>query len=231
MRVHVLMHVDFEGPGSMATWFGSHGHSLSYTRFYEAMPALPELAQIDVLVIMGGPMSVNDEQAFPWLVTEKRFVQAAIQADKAVLGVCLGAQMIASALGARVYPNQQKEIGWFPVRAAGPAQGGEGFAFPERIEVFHWHGETFDLPAGAVLLASSAACRNQAFQWGAKVIGLQFHLETTAQTAGRIVENCRDELVPGDYVQGGQTILAAPGARYEAINLLMGDILDYLTEQ
>lgn len=231
MRAHVLMHVDFEGPGSMATWFAAHGHSLSYTRFYEDIPALPELGQIDVLVIMGGPMSVNDESEFPWLVTEKQFVRAAIQAGKAVLGVCLGAQMIASALGARVYPNHAKEIGWFPVRAAGTEQEGDVFAFPERIEVFHWHGETFDLPAGAELLASSEACRNQAFQWGARAIGLQFHLETTAQTAWRIVENCRDELVPGDYVQGEQTILGAPGARYEAMNLLMGDILDYLTEQ
>lgn len=231
MRAHVLMHVDFEGPGSMGTWFASHGYTLTHTRFYQDIPALPELSDIDVLVVMGGPMSVNDETEFPWLVTEKRYVRAAIQAGKPVLGVCLGAQLIASVLGARVFPNKLREIGWFPVRAAEVAESDGLFAFPEQIEVFHWHGETFDIPDGAVLLASSKACRNQAFQYGSKVLGLQFHLETTPESARSIVDHCRDELVPADYVQGETTILTAPHTRYEAINLLMGDVLDFLTEQ
>jgi GMP synthase-like glutamine amidotransferase len=231
MRAHVLMHVDFEGPGSMATWFASHGYLLTFTRFYEDIPSLPELSEIDVLVVMGGPMSVNDEAEFPWLAVEKRFVRAAIHAGKPVLGVCLGAQLIASALDARVYSNTQREIGWFPVRATETAEEEALFAFPEQIEVFHWHGETFELPPDAILLASSSACRNQAFQYGSKVIGLQFHLETTQESARAIVDHCREQLVPAEYVQDEARILAPSRARYEAINLLMGDVLDFLTEQ
>jgi len=178
MRAHVLMHVDFEGPGSMGTWFASHGYTLTHTRFYQDIPALPELSDIDVLVVMGGPMSVNDEAEFPWLVTEKRYVRAAIQAGKPVLGVCLGAQLIASVLGARVFPNKLREIGWFPVRAAEVAESDGLFAFPEQIEVFHWHGETFTIPPGATRILKSRYCENQAFAMGPH-LGMQCHVEMT----------------------------------------------------
>jgi GMP synthase-like glutamine amidotransferase len=174
-------------------------------------------------------MSVNDEQEYPWLAEEKAFIKGAIESDKPVLGVCLGAQLIASSMGGVVMPNAHKEIGWFPVQAV-DANNASTFRFPEKADVFHWHGETFDLPPGAVRIAESKVCKNQAFQLGKNVIGLQFHLETTPASARAIVENCRDELTEDDYVQTEQDILSAPHTLYETINGLMGAVLEYITQ-
>jgi GMP synthase-like glutamine amidotransferase len=135
--------------------------------------------------------------------------------------------MIASALGARVFPNAHKEIGWFPVRAADG--NSDAFRFPDQATVFHWHGETFDLPAGAIHLARSSGCEHQAFQVGASAIGLQFHLETTPETADQIIRHCRDDLVPGEYVQNEAVLRAAPDEAYRGINRLMDEVLSYLT--
>jgi GMP synthase-like glutamine amidotransferase len=143
-----------------------------------------------------------------------------------VLGICLGAQLIASCLGARVYPNARKEIGWFPVEAV-PAPA-ECFRLPAVSTVFHWHGETFDLPAGAHRIARSAACENQGFQLGARVIGLQFHLETTPASAAELIAHGREELVTAPYVQTEPEIVGAPPAAYAAINGMMHALLDYL---
>jgi GMP synthase-like glutamine amidotransferase len=183
--------------------------------------------RVDLLVVMGGPMSVNDEKAFAWLVPEKQFIRDAMETGKPVLGVCLGAQLIASALGARVYPNHCKEIGWFPVQGVPPA-GESIFRFPPSAEVFHWHGETFDLPAGAIRLARSEGCENQAIQIGPSVIGLQFHLETTPESARDLISHCRDELNPSQYVQTEAEILSVDPENYRSINQLMGDVLSFL---
>lgn len=229
MHVHVLQHVPFEGLGSMESWLSQKSAHVTYTRFFE--PALlPALADIDFVIVMGGPMSVNDEKQLPWLREEKRFIAEAMACGKAVLGICLGAQLIANAQGARVVPSPEKEIGWFPVYAESSAPG--IFVFPASTEVFHWHGETFDLPVGAVHLAHSAACRNQAFQIGVRVIGLQFHLETTPQSAEAIIGNCANELFPPQrYIQSEATLRARPAADYAEINTLMVCILDYLVRQ
>ncbi len=146
MRVHVLQHVPFEGPGSIAAWLTARQEVVTTTRLFEAGAVLPPLSAFDVLIVLGGPMSANDEAALPWLRPEKRLLRKAIRSGKAVLGVCLWAQLMAAALGARVYPAQHKEIGWFPIQGCAPQ--GSGFAFPATAEVFHWHGETFDLPDG-----------------------------------------------------------------------------------
>ena len=142
-------------------------------------------------------------------------------------GCAWGAQLIASALGARVFRSALKEIGWFPIR--GVSTPTLAFRFPAECLVFHWHGETFDLPENATRLAESAGCANQAFQLKHNVIGLQFHLETTAESARALVEHCRDELVPGPYVQGEQELRATPASRYTVVNRLMSDVLAYLT--
>ena len=227
MRAHVFQHVAFEGPGSIGPWLTARGYDVTRTRFFEAAD-LPDLGEIDLLVVMGGPMSANDEGELHWLVEEKRFARQAVECGKPVLSVCLGAQIIGGAMGARVFPNPAKEIGWFPVRSVGP-RGGDVFEFPPSQTVFHWHGETFDLPAGAVRLASSEACENQAFQLGRRAIGLQFHLETTPESAAAIVSCCCEELVPSEYVQTAEEILSAPAERYAAINGLMGGVLSFLT--
>jgi GMP synthase-like glutamine amidotransferase len=226
MKVQVLQHVPFEGLGSIQQWLDARGAVTQWTRFYEAH-RLPDLAEVDLIIALGGPMSVNDEVALPWLVEEKRFIANAIKAGKPVLGICLGAQLIANALGARVYPNQQKEIGWFEIACT--SERSAFFRFPKTATVFHWHGETFDLPPGAVRLARSMVCENQAFQIGERVIGLQFHLETTPESADAIVTNCRDELLKAAYVQSEATIRSAEGASYTRINVLMDEVLNYIT--
>lgn len=226
MRAHYLQHVAFEGLGSIESWLVEQGYQISCTPFYQSS-TLPMVEEIDFLIIMGGPMSVNDEAQYPWLATEKQFVRAFIASGKPVLGICLGAQLIASAMGGRVYPNAEKEIGWFPVRGVTSGEAGT-FVFPAETEVFHWHGETFTLPTGAHRLAQSAVCENQAFQLGANVIGLQFHLETTPQSAQALIEHCREELVAGAFIQTEQQIKAVDGECFTAINALMVEILTFL---
>ena len=229
MRAHYLQHVPYEGLGSIEPWLRSAKYQITHTEFFEPIQ-LPELREIDLLIAMGGPMSANDEDEFPWLVHEKQFIRGAIEAGKPVLGICLGAQLIANAMGARVFPNRAREIGWHSIQAV-PTVGGSAFCFPPTVEVFHWHGETFDLPPGAVHLASSEGCENQAFQVDRSVIGLQFHLETTPESALDIVSHCRAELTPSRYVQSKATILTAIPERYRVINNLMADVLSYLVEQ
>ncbi len=228
MNVHVLQHVAFEDIGSMGPWLESRGAKIRYTRFFDDQ-TLPRLDNLDLIIAMGGPMSVNDESILPWLRPEKQFVRDAVKHGIPLLGVCLGAQLIASALGSRVYRNPQKEIGWFPIEAV--VTGGQTFLFPEKCTVFHWHGETFDLPPRAVRLARSAVCENQAFQIGKHVIGLQFHLETTPETAADILNNCKGELLPGPFVQSEQELRSIANAAYERVNALMGQVLSYLTGQ
>ncbi len=226
MNVHILQHVPFEGIGSMEHWLRARSANISSTRFFEPW-TLPDVSSMDLIIAMGGPMSVNDEAELPWLVAEKEFIRAAIQQGVPVLGICLGAQLIASALGACVYAGRQREIGWFDITAV--PNTGHTFHFPPATTVFHWHGETFDLPAGAVHLARSAACEHQAFQIGANVIGLQFHLETSPASADAIITHCRNELIEDTFVQSEATLRSMAPAAYARINALMGDVLDYLT--
>lgn len=232
LKAHWLQHVPFERLGSIEQWLARRHARVSATRFFDR-PVLPGLDDLDLLIIMGGPMSVNDERAYPWLREEKEFVAKAIDRGKAVLGVCLGAQLIASALGARVRRNTFSEIGWFPVERvgaegeAGGAVEGLAEALPSRQEAFHWHGETFDLPPGARHIARSEACENQAFTVGHRVIALQFHLETTSVSAGALVENCRADLAPARFVQTESLILGKP-ERFRRINSVMAAVLDRL---
>ena len=145
-----------------------------------------------------------------------------------MLGICLGAQLIAKAMGAAVYRTREKEPGWHPIQGV-TSNDDSTFRFPAEATVFHWHGETFDLPQGARLLARSRACENEAFQLGSSVIALQFHLETTPDTAQALVSHCADELLPAQYVQTAQEILSVPAARYRSINGLMEEVLSFLT--
>lgn len=208
MRVRVFQHVPFEGLGAIEPWLVERGASVAWTRFFED-PRVPAPDAYDWLVVLGGPMSVNDEAALPWLRDEKRAIAAAIDAGRIVLGVCLGAQLVASALGAKVSRNREPEIGWFPVeRVADPAAHPVARALPARADAFHWHGETFALPPGALHVARSEACEMQAFAVGPRVVGLQFHLETTPEAARALVRHCAEDLRPGPFVQAADTILS-----------------------
>ena len=229
MNVQVLQHVSFEDIGSMAPWLAEQRAAVGYTRFQEDSARLPAVKGLDLIIVMGGPMSVNNESAYPWLKAEKRFIREAVECGTPLIGICLGAQLLANAFGARVYPNREREIGWYPIKAVASSE--EVFRFPTQANVFHWHGETFDLPDGAVQLASSEACTNQAFQLGRRAIGLQFHLETTPGSADELIKNCRHELTGGAFVQTEATLCATPAATYARVNRLMNDVLGYLTQE
>ena len=200
MKAHCLQHEPFEGMAAIEDWLKRNNFNISFTKFYES-EHLPSPKDIDWLIIMGGGMSVNDEQSLPWLIVEKKFIRACIEEGKVVLGICLGSQLIASSLGAKVYRNSQKEIGWFPIRKSDKTKSTLFNELPEEIVVFHWHGETFDLPLGAELIASSIACKNQIFLINEKVVGFQCHLETTAESLSSLSESCRSELKPATYIQ------------------------------
>ena len=221
MKLRWLQHVPFEGLGIIEDWASAQGAELACTRLFADEP-LPALKAFDGLIVMGGPMGIYDHDEFPWLPAEKQFIKTAIDAGKTVLGICLGAQLIADALGARVYPGPQKEIGWFPIQRVDGASssvqekqrvlsqptGARSSIYiqspkllPPELAVFHWHGDTFDLPAGAIRLASSAACENQGFIYKGRVGGLQFHMETTPASMAALIENCGHELIPAPGIQ------------------------------
>lgn len=227
MRIHALQHVAFEGLAQIEAWARTKGHPVTTTRFHED-GTLPEQADFDWLVIMGGPMNIYEEDPYPWLVREKRFVREAVDVGKTVLGICLGAQLLADVLGGKVFRNPVKEIGWHPVEIteSGAESGLFGF-LPKRLTAFHWHGDTFHLPPGAVRTATSVGCPNQAFLFGDRVVGLQFHLESTPESIEAILANCADELVKGPYIQDAAAIRAGMG-HVSGTNAAMTGILDRL---
>ena len=208
----------------MEPYLQAMGHQLTSTHLYLGQP-LPAPEEFDWLIVMGGPMGVHDTSLFPWLTAEKKFLAQTIKLGKTILGICLGAQLIADVLGARVRKNEHREIGWFPIkRAEQAATTLLAEALPAVLEVFHWHGDTFELPAGASLLASSEACRNQGFVADNRIIALQFHLETTMEAAGNLIQHCRNELDGSPFVQSEAELLA-DAAKFSTINQVMGNVL------
>lgn len=227
LNIHYFQHVFFETPGYIQQWAELNGHAQSFTRFYETH-SFPPIESLDWLIVMGGPMGVYDMTTYPWLEAEKKFIRSCIDAGKTVIGICLGSQLIAAALGEEVYPNRQKEIGWFNIALTEPGKSSYLFAdFPQKFTVLHWHGDTFNLPAKAVLLAESAACKNQAFLYNNNVLGLQFHFEATKDTLPAMIENCRHELVKDFYVQEEEELVAG-FSNIEANNAWLHIILNRL---
>ncbi len=225
MHFHILQHVDFEGPAAIEHWITDKHHSFTITRFYLA-EHLPAQDDFDVLIIMGGPMGVEDAEQYPWLIEERRFIQQSIRSGKTILGICLGAQLIARAAGATVVKNTHREIGWFPVSLL--TEGSPAVlkgVFESGAEAFHWHGDTFGIPPAAVNFASSTACAHQAFILCERVIALQFHIETTESSAALLVTKCRDELDGSKYVQSEEEIFSDP-VRFNAINKMLYRLLE-----
>jgi GMP synthase-like glutamine amidotransferase len=174
-------------------------------------------------------MGVADEDALPWLAPEKQAIRDAVGAGKTVVGICLGAQLIAEALGGRVYRNSHREIGWMPVELTPEGLESPLVGFlPQSLQVFHWHGDTFDLPPGAIHLARSGACPHQAFVYGGRVLGLQFHLESTPTSVRDLVTHCAEELRPGPFVQSAERMLSAGPEDYGRINGALFGVLDRL---
>lgn len=199
MKFICIQHVPFEPPGNLTRWAARRGDTLSVLQIFSDRH-IPSLNEFDGLFILGGPMSVNDEDRLPWLRDEKSLVRAAIQTDKPVLGICLGGQMIADVLGGGVKPMGYREIGFFPVLRSKDSDK-YMHALPESFIAFHWHGERFSIPAGATHLAGSQACDNQAFAYGS-ALALQFHLEMAPDYLPTMVKHCPEEIAEGGtYVQ------------------------------
>lgn len=224
MRIHYLQHVPFEDLANIESWARSRGHDLTRTQLF-LDEDLPEMNQFDWLIIMGGPMNIYEDDKYPWLSREKEFIRRAIAGDKIVIGICLGAQLIADVLGGAVQRNEYMEIGWFPVDLTKEGTLSPLFSvLPQRFVALHWHGDTFEVPPGAVRTAESRACINQAFVKG-KAIGLQFHLESSRDSIDHLLENCADELTEGPYVQRPEE-LSAHADQFSQIQGLMEQFLD-----
>jgi len=225
MHIHAFLHTPFEKPGYIEQWAKEKGHSISFTKFYEPF-VLPTLNDIDWLIIMGGPMGVYDEDKYPWLKEEKSFIKQVVDSKKIIMGICLGSQLIAEILGAKVFPNKYKEIGWFKIKTTEEAKGNDFFKFfPKETVVFHWHGDTFNLPAGAVHLAESDVCKNQAFIYNDRIIGLQFHIEVTENLLNEMLDGGSDELIKADYIQTEDEIRGGVNFCKET-NLLLHNLLN-----
>lgn len=227
MRIHSLQHVPFEDIGSMASDFAARNYSLTCTHWYRG-DTTPDLHSFDALIVMGGPMGIYDEAIYPWLADEKTLIKAAIDAGKIVIGICLGAQLIADVLGGKVTRNAFKEIGWLPLQIL-PEAGTHPIAltlakFPE---VFHWHGDTFAIPAGALHIARSDGCANQAFVVNDKVFGFQFHLETTPASAAALIAHCAEDIDGSRYTQSTETIMA-DADKFARINRAMSEVIAYI---
>ena len=214
MRIHCLQHLKNETFGNIGNWISRKGCKFTKTLPYESS-FFPAPEEFDLLLIMGGTMSVYQEEEYFWLKPEKEFVRKVIKADKPVLGICFGAQMIADVLGGKVTKNLYKEIGWHKVRYTA-AQNDKTLSriknlnlpscmFPE-FTGFMWHGDTFEIPACALKLFESKACPNQGFIYNEHVLGLQFHPEADRQWVQNLIRNSGHELVSGKYIQSEKEI-------------------------
>jgi GMP synthase-like glutamine amidotransferase len=203
MQIHCFQHVSFENPANILEWIETNHHSISYTEFFEDEFSMPDINSIDALIVLGGYMNADDEDNFPWLKAEKEFINRAISADKKVFGICLGSQLIASALGSKVFSAKEKEIGFFPVEFSDTALSNYYFEhFKNPYTVFQWHGDTFALPENSNRIASSNSTENQGFYIDKNVIALQFHLEMNQESADEMLLHDADELIEkGVFIQ------------------------------
>jgi len=204
LRLLLLKHFDFDDASAILTWAKQKGHDYEIIFVPEA-PVMPDLSCFDCLILLGGPMSVYEEDRYDWLRPEKDYVHTAIEAGKMVLGICLGAQILAEILGGKVYRKEHKEIGWHLIQCTG-AQHFLMNGLPDTFYSFQWHGDYIDAPEGATILAYSEACPVQAFSYGQRVLGLQFHLETTISCLVTMLERWTHDLQPAPYVQSADLI-------------------------
>lgn len=205
MKIYVLIHADFEQPGYIDLWVVYNKCELIKINCFEN-PVYPIVNEVDRLIIMGGPMGVYETDKYNWLTPEISFIKSVIDGGKKVLGICLGSQLIAAAMGAKVYPMKHKEIGWFMItweKAALMNSLTKGVS--RKTKVFHHHGDTFDLPQQATLMASSEGCMNQAYVIGNNVLALQFHLEIVPDLLNGMMTHSA-AVVPDRFVQTNERI-------------------------
>lgn len=238
MKIHCLQHLKNDTLGNIGVWIDKKEYKLTRTLLYEdALFPAPE--EFDLLLIMGGTMSVYQEDEYPWLKPEREFVRKTIEAGKPVLGSCFGAQMIAEVLGGKVTKNRYKEIGWHMVwpieekieQSPRELKGSKLLScmFPE-FTGFMWHGDTFEVPDGAVKLLESEACANQGFIYNGKVLGLQFHPEANRQWVRNLIRDSGHDLVSGKYIQSEKEILGQESFFDSSRNLAFS-LMDWFEEK
>ena len=224
MRINYLQHVPFEGPGAINNWAVKRNHEIEGTPVIREV--FPSHDSYDMLLILGGPMGVGDERKYSWLALEKRFIREAFDKGKTIVGICLGAQLIAEVTGGSVVPGPYREVGWHQVESSAEVGLSPVFSLlPQVFTPFHWHGEMFIPPADAIVTARSAGCPRQAFEYAEHAYGLQFHLEATPESVRSLITNCPDDLTPATYVQKPGEMIR-PDAGFEDIHSLMGILLD-----
>lgn len=211
MHIHSFQHDHFEDLGFIGEWAANQNFTTSVTRL-DLKPEFPSHNEYDWLIILGGKMGVNDFEAFPWLHEEISYINQAIRKGKTVIGICLGSQLIAAALGSKVYKNTEPEIGFWPVSFHKHTQDDGIFKhFPAELKLMHVHFDIFDLPKGATAMASSEVTPCQAFRFGNNVFAFQFHFEISSKNAKNFIQEITPEIVPGKHVQ-------YPSAMVENIN-------------
>jgi GMP synthase-like glutamine amidotransferase len=220
MKIAILQHMPHEDPGALTAWIRSRAHQAETWSLY-TNPALPAPDEFDGLIVLGGGMSVHDGERHAWLAPERALIRAALASGKRVVGICLGAQQLAHALGADVVPNAEREVGFWPIRRVD-----EVLPLPAEVPACHWHGETFELPVGARLLAESEACQNQAFVTEDGLgLGLQCHLEATPDWVDACCTHDAGYLVPGRWMQDAARLRAEQNA-YGPMHAALFDLLD-----
>jgi GMP synthase-like glutamine amidotransferase len=226
MQIHYFQHAAFEDPAYILSWARQKGHSVSKTLLHAGGD--PEaIWDYNMLVVMGGPMNIYEHDKYPWLAAEKQAIQKAIDNKKYVLGICLGAQLVADVMGAPVTKNAHKEIGWLPVVQTKEIVSCRPFdALPKEYMAFHWHGDTFGIPKGAVLQGSSAGCANQGFMYDGTVIGLQYHIEATQKSVEALIDNCGNEFSAAPYVHTAEKIRQDTKTLCGNANGLVAKLLD-----
>ncbi|MGF1530410.1 MAG: type 1 glutamine amidotransferase [Puniceicoccaceae bacterium] len=235
MRLTVLQHLASEGPGRIATWAGARGHQLEYVRFFES-ESLPPIQSVEGVILLGGSMNVGEVDRHPWLLEESVWLSEILHSGRIpVFGVCLGAQLIAAALGARVYPNEEPEVGWMPVSFDWEALNDFcATDLPHELAVLHWHEQTFELPDAARRFATNEVTKNQGFVLGEKpgrVLGLQFHLEVDAAIVKRWFNAVGESGMVGRYVHQSEKVLRMSDAAAEETEPVLNRLLDWCFEQ
>lgn len=223
MKIHAILHASFETVGIIENWCEENGHSLNLTHSY-ADQVLPILGEFDFLIIMGGPQSPLQQNQYPYLTHAIQLIQESINAKKLILGFCLGAQLVAEALGAKTLKSPEKEVGIFPIMLTEEGKKDPLLqGFDESFNVIHWHNDMPSIPKEAVLLASSLGCPNQAFRYKSHVYGFQFHMEITQENAKKMCIHCPDDLTPSKFTQAQEIFLSS---NFHSINEKMKTILD-----
>jgi GMP synthase (glutamine-hydrolysing) len=223
MKIHILQHAEWETIGQLDKWITKNGYTYTTSHLYKG-DKLPN-EEADFLIVMGGPMGIYDDEKYPWLKLEREYIKSVVNSKTKVLGICLGSQFIADALGAKVYPGKEKEIGFLKINKSVNHKITD--TIPESLDVFHWHGDTFENPKGAVNIFNSSLTQNQGFIYNDNVIAFQFHFEVGHKEIEGFIDNGRDEIIPSKYVQRESEIMSN-NFDFDKANSYLFNILDNL---